>query len=123
MMKHLQVLLLSSHSQFGYECDFTGFTGKVKAGVQSGEVGTAAPSQRARGTLRLRDNQGQDRRSGGGTQRFKLGPLSLSRTPSRGSRRAVDSQTVFVAGATGRLGARIVRQLLLQGFTCALNQM
>ena len=27
-----------------------------------------------------------------------------------------DEGTVFVAGGTGRLGARIVRQLLLQGF-------
>ena len=98
----------------------------MKPGVQSEEA-EAAPLQQTRGTLRLRGNQVpqqlEKRQLGEGTQRFKLGPLSFGRPQSAGSRRPNDDQTVFVAGATGRLGARIVRQLLLQGFTCASNRM
>ena len=45
----------------------------------------------------------------GGTQKLKRGSDS-----GKGS--ALDNSTVFVAGATGRLGARIVRELLSQGF-------
>ncbi|KAK9844034.1 hypothetical protein WJX81_002489 [Elliptochloris bilobata] len=59
---------------------------------------------------------------GGGTQKLKVGPPTPTAAPGGGTRRLrrgqrsapaqKDANTVFLAGATGRLGARILRALL-----------
>lgn len=71
---------------------------KGAGGGLLGELGAALSS----GTQKLTAGLGA------GTQKLKSGGSS--------SGGALDNSTVFVAGATGRLGARIVRELLAQGF-------
>lgn len=69
------------------------------------------------GTLKLKVGEAVEgtrkMRLGEGTQKLRLGTIQLQ----RGGARAKDPKTVFVAGATGRLGARVVRELLAQGFS------
>lgn len=85
------------------------------------------------GTLKLKVGEAVEgtrkMRLGDATQTLRLGTVQLQ----RGGARAKDPKTVclqwtvlcnvhmhpqvFVAGATGRLGARVVRELLAQGFS------
>eukprot|EP00884_Botryococcus_braunii_P021214 jgi/Botrbrau1/7777/Bobra.0159s0205.1 len=89
-------------------------------GTRKISVGPASPAPAApaaplgKGTQRLKRAA-----PGGGTQKLstgggslKIGPFELGTGSTRrgGSR---DPNTVFVAGGTGRLGARVVRELLL----------
>ncbi|BDA45967.1 probable protein TIC 62, chloroplastic at N-terminal half [Coccomyxa sp. Obi] len=73
--------------------------GPLGGGTQKLKLG--GPGGRPGGTQRLK--------LGSGTQQVGRATQFLARGPPR-----KDPNTVFVAGATGRLGARIVRQLLLE---------
>ena len=89
-----------------------GLTRKFKAG--SAAVADEVQQERPRsGTRRLKVGRKADAARGppnlAGTIGKQLGTIRLG-APSK-----TDLQTVFVAGATGRLGARIVRELLQQG--------
>ena len=88
-----------------------------RGGTRRLKVGQDRPQQQqpGTGTRRLKVGQRGDggAQPGGGGRGLGLGTIRL------GAQSRIDSETVFVAGATGRLGARIVRQLLLQGFKCA----
>ena len=71
-------------------------------------------------------DEGQQEQPRSGTRRLKVGKADAARGPPNlagkqlgtirlGAPGNTDMQTVFVAGATGRLGARVVRELLKQG--------